>query len=147
MRKLLLIGAIAMAASPLIATASEGKHGGKERDGIYQMFIGGEKRDAYHQGKGMELTQEQRATIGKALHEYNRDVTSLGDTYIQKLPKKDLEAFEAEVQKLHDLREASIRSAVTPEQIKQIEGRQAKRKAKRQEWEEFKVWRDAQKKN
>lgn len=96
--------------------------------------------------QGMDLTREQRQSIGRIMREERKAHHEIHQRYLDKLPQKEREAMRKEFADNRDKRQKDVRAVLTPEQQKRFDEMGKKKAERAAEWREFQEWKASKEK-
>ena len=120
------------AALPTVALAmpDEGpRHGGMRGEPHDMMF------------KELDLSREQRESIGKLMREQMKSRHDITQRYLDKLPEAEQKAMQQELEAARKQQHDSIRALLKPEQQKDFDDLVKKMEERRAERAEFEAWK------
>ncbi|TWI50999.1 Spy/CpxP family protein refolding chaperone [Pseudomonas duriflava] len=109
-----------------------GKHHGMKADGPF---------------RNLNLTAEQRRSIGKLMGEEMRQHRDITKRYLDKLPANEQQAMKDELKANREKTQKAIRDQLTPEQRKEFDEAAKKQEQRHAEWAEFQQWKKDHKSN
>ena len=113
-----------------LAMPDEGpRHGGMRGEPHGMMF------------KELDLSREQRESIGKLMREQMKSQRDITKRYLDKLPEAERKAMQEELEAARKQQHDSIRALLKPEQQKSFDELTKKMEERRAERAEFEAWK------
>lgn len=91
--------------------------------------------------KELDLSREQRESIGKLMREQMKSQRDIAQRYLDKLPEAERKAMQEELQAARKQQQDSIRALLKPEQQKSFDELTKKMEERRAERVEFEAWK------
>ena len=113
-----------------LAMPDEGPHHGGMRGEPHGMMF-----------KELDLSREQRESIGKLMREQMKSRHDITQRYLDKLPEAEQKAMQQELEAVRKQQHDSIRALLKPEQQKGFDELVKKMEERRAERAEFEAWK------
>lgn len=113
-----------------LAMPDEGPHHGGMRGEPHGMMF-----------KELDLSREQRESIGKLMREQMKSRHDITQRYLDKLPEAEQKAMQQELEAARKQQHDSIRALLKPEQQKSFDELTKKMEERRAERAEFEAWK------
>lgn len=113
-----------------LAMPDEGRHQGGIRGEPHGMMF-----------KELDLSREQRESIGKLMREQMKSRHDITQRYLDKLPEAEQKAMQQELEAARKQQHDSIRALLKPEQQKDFDELVKKMEERRAERAEFEAWK------
>ena len=94
--------------------------------------------------KELDLSKEQRQSIGKLMREQMDSHRTITQRYMDKLPATEQKAMQDEIAAGKQKTQADIRAVLKPDQQKKYDEIVKKQAERRAEWKEFQAWKAQQ---
>ena len=91
--------------------------------------------------KELDLSREQRESIGKLMREQMKSRHDITQRYLDKLPEAEQKAMQQELEAVRKQQHDSIRALLKPEQQKDFDELVKKMEERRAERAEFEAWK------